>query len=185
MVVDNSNWFFDIFSWEHLASVATVFTILVSTAFIPVWHMFKKRKAEKEKALDERETAKIKSISEEIIKPVFNKLNEHDEVVRELKTSSLQNDKNTRDTLSTIRALVSEFHSYKDQQHKINAKLYFLDGAFRSGSNTGGLPGGNRPENNPAYRDWRIINREPNDPEESYYYNNNGSDNTNNGNHDE
>lgn len=175
MVVDNSNWFFDIFSWEHLASVATVFTILVSTAFIPVWHMFKKRKAEKDKALDERETAKIKSISEEVIKPVVDKITQHDEMVKELKSSSLQNDKNTRDTLSTVRALVSEFHQYKDQQHKINAKLYFLDGAYR---------GTVRPENNKAYRDWRTINRDREDEIIDDYEHSNNNNNHNGGGND-
>lgn len=163
MVVDtsNTNWLFDIFSWEHLSSVMTVFALLTSTALIPVWQLLKKRKAEREKLLDERETHKIQHISEELIKPVVQKLEDHDEMVRELKQAAKENDKNTRDTLSTVRALVSEFHnyredfySYKDQQHKINAKLYFLEGAYK------GV--GVRPENNAAYRDWRTINREDN-----------------------
>ena len=161
MVVDgnNTNWLFDIFSWEHLSAVVTVFALLTSTAIIPVWQLLKKRKAEREKLLDERETNKIKAISEEIIKPVVSKLEEHDEMVKEIKLNSKENDKNTRDTLNTVRALVSEFHSYKDQQHKINAKLYFLDGALRSGNMNANRP----PENNYAYKDWRFINSDDED----------------------
>jgi uncharacterized membrane protein YhiD involved in acid resistance len=150
------DWIFDIFSWEHLSAVATVFALLVSTAFIPIRQMLKKRKAEREKMEDEKETQKIKDISQEILKPIADKLNEHDFMVRNLTYSQKENDKNTIDTLSTVKSLVSEFHTYKDQQHKINAKLYFLDGAYQSVGQKKSM----RSENNPNYRDWRDANKE-------------------------
>jgi hypothetical protein len=118
--------------------------------------MLKKRKAEKEKIEEEKETQKIKDISQEILKPIAEKLSEHDFMVRNLTTSQKENDKNTIDTLSTVKSLVSEFHSYKDQQHKINAKLYFLDGAYQSVGQKHSM----RSENNPNYRDWRDANNE-------------------------
>ena len=152
MVSPPTNWIFDIFSWEHLSAVVTVFALLTSTAFIPIWSMWKKRKAEREKQLDERETHKIKSISEEIMKPIAEKLNQHDEVVRELKQSSSENDRNTRETLNTVKDLVAEIHNFKNEQYKVNTKLYYQTLNLRQSQQS------NRPaENNRGYRDWRVI----------------------------
>jgi len=152
MVSPPTNWIFDIFSWEHLSAVVTVFALLTSTAFIPVWSMWKKRKAEREKQLDERETHKIKSISEEIMKPIAEKLNQHDEVVRDLKQSSTENDRNTRETLNTVKDLVAEIHNFKNEQYKVNTKLYYQTLNLRQSQQA------NRPaENNRGYRDWRVI----------------------------
>lgn len=152
MVSPPTNWIFDIFSWEHLSAVVTVFALLTSTAFIPIWSMWKKRKAEREKQLDERETHKIKSISEEIMKPIAEKLNQHDEVVRELKQSSTENDRNTRETLNTVKDLVNEIHNFKNEQYKVNTKLYYQTLNLRQSQQS------NRPaENNRGYRDWRVI----------------------------
>ena len=152
MVSPPTNWIFDIFSWEHLSAVVTVFALLTSTAFIPIWSMWKKRKAEREKQLDERETHKIKSISEEIMKPIAEKLNQHDEVVRDLKQSSRENDRNTRETLNTVKDLVNEIHNFKNEQYKVNTKLYYQTLNLRQSQQS------NRPaENNRGYRDWRVI----------------------------
>lgn len=152
MVSPPTNWIFDIFSWEHLSAVVTVFALLTSTAFIPIWSMWKKRKAEREKQLDERETHKIKSISEEIMKPIAEKLNQHDEVVRDLKQSSTENDRNTRETLNTVKDLVAEIHNFKNEQYKVNTKLYYQTLNLRQSQQA------NRPaENNRGYRDWRVI----------------------------
>src|SRR4029078_3825816 len=152
MVSPPTNWIFDIFSWEHLSAVVTVFALLTSTAFIPVWSMWKKRKAEREKQLDERETHKIKSISEEIMKPIAEKLNQHDEVVRDLKQSSRENDRNTREILNTVKDIVAEIHNFKNEQYKVNTKLYYQTLNLRQSQQA------NRPaENNRGYRDWRVI----------------------------
>ena len=148
-----TNWIFDIFSWEHLSAVVTVFALLMSTAFIPVWQLLKKRRTEREKHQDERDTHKIKSISEEIIKPIVEKLNQQDETVKDLKISAKENDKNTRDTLSTVRALVSEIHNFKNEQYKVNTKLYYQTLNLRQSQQQQTRPA----ENNRAYRDWRVI----------------------------
>ena len=148
----NTNWFFDIFSWEHLMAVSTVFALLTTTAIVPVWHMFRKRKEQRDKEQDEKDTEKIRKISSEILNPIADKLNQHDDVLKDMKISAKQNDKNTIDTLNTLRTLVSEFHNYKDNQHKVNARLYFLEGAY---NNNAPPPG-----NIKGYRDWRTMKRE-------------------------
>lgn len=170
-MVVSTNWIFDIFSWEHLSAVVTVFALLTSTAFIPVWQWHKKHKAEREKILDEHETQKIKSIAEEIIKPIVQKLSDHDETVRDLKTSAKENDRNTKDTLSTVRALVSEIHNFKNEQYKVNTKLYYQTLNLRQRTRA--------PETNKAYRDWRFV--EEIDPEEENGLDNNGHNTNNSG----
>ena len=174
-MVVSTNWIFDIFSWEHLSAVVTVFALLMSTAFIPVWQLLKKRRAEREKHQDERDTHKIKSISEEIIKPIVEKLNQQDETVKDLKISAKENDKNTKDTLSTLRALVSEIHNFKNEQYKVNTKLYYQTLNLRQQqSQSNRSPA----ENNKAYRDWRVIENvdDDNDIDELH---NNGDDGIN------
>jgi len=158
MVSPPTNWIFDIFSWEHLSAVVTVFALLTSTAFIPIRSMWKKRKAEREKQLDERETHKIKSISEEIMKPIAEKLNQHDDVVRDLQQTAKDSDRNTRETLTTIKDLVADIHNFKTEQYKINTKLYYQTLNLRQQSR-------GPAENNRGYRDWRIIDQ-PSEEEE-------------------
>lgn len=146
----NPNWFFDIFSWEHLMAVTTVFALLTTTAIVPVWQLLKKRKAEKEKQQEEKDTQKIKTITEEITKPIVDKLNKHDEMVRDLQSTAKENDRDTREILSSMKLLTSEFYQYRKQQDKLNTKLYFLEGSYRG-------------ENARGYRDWRTKSIEDND----------------------
>ena len=143
MVTDTSstNWLFDIFSWEHLMAVTTVFALLTTTAIVPMWQLIKKRNAEKAKILDEKETAKIKAITEEIVKPVAEKINKHDDKLNQLQEAAKENDRDTRDTLNTLKDLTKEFQQYRSQQDKLNAKLYFLEGSYRNNAR--------------GYKDWR------------------------------
>jgi TolA-binding protein len=156
----NPNWFFDIFSWEHLMAVTTVFALLTTTAIVPVWQLLKKRKAEKEKHLEERETQKIKTISEEVIKSVVERLNKHNEIIQGLQQAAKENDRDTRDTLQTLKVLSQEFQKYTNQQNKLNAKLYFLEGSYRG-------------ENARGYRDWRTIKIEDDENGNGYHYDDN------------
>jgi hypothetical protein len=161
-MVNDSNaysWFFDIFSWEHLSYVLTVFAILTASVFVPVWQMFKKRKAEHEKQLDEKQTAKIKEIAQELQKPVIDKLVAQEIVQAELKYSQKENDRNTKDILTAVRSLTGEFQQYRDQQHKLNAKIYFMDGWLRNR-----MPDETGVSNNyQSYKNYRYVNDPDND----------------------
>jgi hypothetical protein len=157
----NPNWLFDIFSWEHLSAVMTVFALLTTTAIIPVWQLLKKRKAEKEKQQEERDTQKIKTITEEITRPIVDKLSRHDDMVRDLQSTAKENDRDTREILTNMKLLTNEFYQYRKQQDKLNTKLYFLEGSYRG-------------ENARGYRDWRTRPIEDDDDD------NGNTNNTNN-----
>ena len=41
-------------------------------------------------------------------------------------------DKHNKDILSTLRTLTSDFHNFKDEQVKVNAKVDYIDNIFRN-----------------------------------------------------
>jgi hypothetical protein len=136
----SASWLFDVFSWERLASVATVFGLGIGGA-IPLFNMLKKNREKKRLDKEEKEQERIASIAKETVGPIADKLDKtiqrHEEIADKLQ----QNDKDTRDTLSTVRSLVKEFHAYKNQQEKINTKIYFMDGYIRNADLGGAGPG--------------------------------------------
>lgn len=134
----SASWLFDVFSWERLASVATVFGLGIGGA-IPLYNMLKKNREKKRLEKEQEEKERIASIAKETVTPIADKLDKtiqrHEEIADKLQ----QNDKDTRDTLSTVRSLVKEFHAHKVQQEKINTKIYFMDGYIRNADLGGGI----------------------------------------------
>jgi septal ring factor EnvC (AmiA/AmiB activator) len=169
MVVNDSfSWFFDIFSWEHLSYVLTVFAILTASVFVPLWQMFKKRKAEQQKEQEEKQTSRIREIAHEIQKPIIDKLTAQEIVQAELKYSQKENDRNTRDILSAVKNLTGEFQQYRDQQHKLNAKIYFIDGWLKNRMTDDNTV----PSRYNSYKNYRYVNDPDNESD-------NGEDNNN------
>jgi hypothetical protein len=167
MVNASYDWFFDIFSWEHLSYVLTVFTILTASIFVPVYQMFKKKRAEHEKMLDEKQTQKIREIATELQKPVIDRLMAQEKVQTELKASQSENDRNTKDILTAVRGLTSEFQQYRDQQHQLNAKIYFMDGFLKNR-----MPDDSGVTNKyTSYKNYRYI-QDPNNPDDNGRQNN-------------
>ena len=126
------NWLFDIFSWEHLSAVVTVFALLTTTAVVPVWQLMKKRRQERERIVEERETQKIKEMAVKITEPLVKKLEQHEQAQWELKQAQRENDRLTKETMTLVKDLVSEVHLNREQQNKLNAKMYFMDGYLRN-----------------------------------------------------
>jgi hypothetical protein len=136
----SASWLFDVFSWERLASVATVFGLGIGGA-IPLYNMLKKNREKKRLEKEQEEKERICNIAQETINPIKAKIDETIQRHEEIADKMQQNDKDTKDTLSTVRSLVKEFHAYKNQQEKINTKIYFMDGYIRN-ADLGGIGAG-------------------------------------------
>jgi hypothetical protein len=164
----STSWLFDVFSWERLASVATVFGLGIGGA-IPLYNMLKRNREKKLLEKEEAEKEKIAKIAKETVTPIAEKLDKtikkHEEVAEKLQ----QNDKDTRDTLSTLRSLVKEFHAHKVQQEKINTKIYFMDGYIRNADNSSVIPPGPQGRVIP-YRRFTPVSREDDEIEEYHEY---------------
>lgn len=125
-------WIFDIFAWDKLSYALTVFGALMTTTIIPIYKLFKKKQSDKAKILDEKETEKIKEISHEMIKPVIDKIDNQQQQQDKLRYTQLENDRNTKDILMTVKELANDFRRYGEQLNKVNAKIAYMDGYMRT-----------------------------------------------------
>lgn len=175
-------WMFDLFSWEKLASVVTVFSLAIGGA-LPLWNMARKRRKEAIEAKKQAEIERVTEIAKQATAPIEHKLDEQVKKQDELTTKIQSTEKDTKAILSTVRTLVKEFHSYKGQQEKINTKIYFMDGYIRNVDNnaTSAKTGiGNR---SPPYPRYRSISRDEDEQEEYHEYDIDMYGNDDNNNH--
>lgn len=131
----SASWLFDIFSWERLASVATVFGLGIG-GVIPLYNMLKKNKEKKRLEKEREETERISKIAKETIQPIADKLDHTIQKHEQVADKMQQNDEDTKNILTTVRDLAKEFKVYKGQQEKINTKIYFMDGYIRNNTET-------------------------------------------------
>lgn len=171
----SSSWLFDVFSWERLASVATVFGLGIGGA-VPLYNMLKKYKERKRLNKEQEETERISKIAKETINPIAEKLDHTMKVQEQVTDKIQQTDKDTKAILSTVRTLVKEFHNYKGQQEKINTKIYFMDGYIRNADSSTSLQPSARPKR------YMPISKEEDEIEEYHDYDINRIDNDNNNN---
>lgn len=166
MVVDSSNmasWFFDIFSWERLASVATVFSLAIG-GVLPFSNMIKKRRKDQKEAKEKEEIEKIKTIAKDVTVNIEAKLNEQIDKHEDMRYKMQQAEKDNKAILSTVRTLVKEFHSYKNEQQKINTKIYFMDGYIRNNDQ------GQQPLRTGKRQTYRPVSKEEDEVETYHQY---------------
>lgn len=114
------SWLFDVFGWDKLMAVVTVFAALSSTAFIPLYHLYRKRTEKKREQYEKEHLERI----DRNIKPLEFKIAELEELIK-----GLQHD--IRDLRSTLTTISNEFHKYQEKQENTNKKVYYMDGMFR------------------------------------------------------
>src|SRR3954462_15332210 len=67
--------FMDLFSWEKLASVVTVFSLAIGGA-LPLWNMARKKHKEKLLAKEKMEIERINIIAKKATEPIERKLDD-------------------------------------------------------------------------------------------------------------
>lgn len=190
MVSDSNglSWLFDIFSWERLSNVATVISLVSLSIFVPLFQYFKKQRCNVLKIKAEKERERIEKIAEGVTAPIIDRLEKQDKNQEDIKIKQEQNDRDTRDILSTVRSLASSFHKSQDVQAKLNAKVYFMDGLLRNKSSMSDNLIHHQPQQPNSSR--RQHNRQSNldnndeDFESSYEFDDDTNNNNNNMKHD-
>lgn len=127
-VPHNLAWIIDIFSWEKFSYALTVFTILISTAVVPLYNMFKRRKDEKAKEKELMETDKMTSISNKVVNPVIERIDKYEEIQADLRDDIKEITHTNKELLHEIKDFTIEFTKYKEQQHLNSSKISFIEG---------------------------------------------------------
>lgn len=123
--------FMDLFSWEKLASVVTVFSLAIGGA-LPLWNMARKKHKEKLLAKGKMEIERINIIAKKATEPIERKLDDQVKKQEQLSDKLEDSEKDTKAILSTVRTLAKDLHSFSNDQQKINAKIHFMDGYIRN-----------------------------------------------------
>lgn len=123
------NWFLDIFSWEKLMAIFSVFSILASTAFIPLYHLYRSRQEKKARLLEQEQIKRI----DDAVKPLIKKIEQLDETLHDTQI--------ILDSIKeSIKKTCTELSNHIEKAEQMNRKIYYMDGMFKRMSSMRGLP---------------------------------------------
>lgn len=127
----NVSWVWEIFSWEQLASVLTVFSLSVG-AVIPVMNIFRKKREDELKKEDDEKVSRVTEIVQKELKSLRERLDKEISKVQEIFLKQEVRDKDIRANTDAIHALEREFSQYRDRQDTINDRINYMDGFMKS-----------------------------------------------------
>jgi hypothetical protein len=130
-------------SWEQWSNIATVFSVFIASGLIPL-SIYLNRKYKSMRDLNiKKNNDNIEKIATEVSNALDNKLDEKieqqsqaigtfSESMDKIYEKLDNQDKHNKDILTTLRTLTSDFHNFKDEQLRVNAKVDYIDNIFRN-----------------------------------------------------
>lgn len=141
-------------NWEQWSNIASVFSVFIAGGLIPLTLYLNKKIKSMRDYNTKRKNDNIKEIATKVSDVVENKLNLKIEqqsqaiesiskTMEKLSEKLDHQDKQNKAILSTIRRLTSDFHNFKDEQIRVNAKVDYVDNIFRNYITFNGKPDNN------------------------------------------